>query len=234
MKSLISYFIAIILFFNGGKAISQQVITDQQINQLIRDNIKALHKDKTNLPDTSYKIDTKLSKVTEIICSDTFRTQHATIAYEDIRTLLRKEQIYDYNVHYMSIPVESLKNKVIRRSFKDHAMLQTVLDNPFINKQGIVIEQINGQHIIHLLFTEHYIDISYITISCATHYGYSIYKTCLNGISYLDDIFYIYGGSDKKNKIQLDSADHFQIIIPEQLVFPIDFFDSSGKKLYVY
>jgi len=235
MKNLILYFAAIALFFNNGTAISQHFIKDQQTHQLIRDNIRALHKDKSSLPDTAFKIDTRLTKVTEIICSDTFRTRHDAIIPGDIRKLLREEQIYDYNVHYISLPVPGLKNSEISRAFEKNNTLNAVLDNPYVKKQGVVVEQTGDQYTIHLLFTEHYVDITDLTLEVSIYPGDTKYeKTYINGISFMNEIFYLYKKTNKKNIVQQDSANHFQIVIQEQLSFPVEFFDASGKKLSVY
>jgi hypothetical protein len=216
---------------------SQKFIANSQTLELVRGNIRSLHKNKATLSDSSYRVDTTLSKITEILCSDTFKAKHANITHEDIRSVLHERLIYDYNVHFLSIPVKSLKDVDIYTALKNQDSLQILLDNPYIEKQGVVIEQIKGQYVIHLLFTEKYIDSIETKGEISDLYGGGVeHNIKITGKSRLKDLYFTYKGLKDKNKVETDSAGNFQINIKmhEFLAPPFEFFDINGKELFKF
>lgn len=144
------------------KAESQPGIDQQKITkakETINNQIKELRKQKISQPDTIFRIDSLLSQATAILSSDTFRIKRPEIDNNEIRKLLRKKGIYDYQVNYIKIPLNDLDAKTIKKQLNNHSELLNQLDKLSVNRLGIALEKANEKYTAHILLIEHYVEL---------------------------------------------------------------------------
>ena len=128
---------------------TSQPLSDEEIQQkrqFIADNIKKLYKETTKQPDTLLRLDSKINEVTEILSSKKFQLNHTIENKDVIRELLHKKFIYDYQVHYIVVPLENLESGTIERHLKTHELLLNTIDKPKAFRMGIAIETINNEY----------------------------------------------------------------------------------------
>jgi hypothetical protein len=194
----------------------------------------------TNQPDTLYKVDPKATAVAEIISSDTFRTQKPEVDKNEIRKLLQIQGNFDYQVHYVKMPLNNLQTATVVNQLNMLPNLSRILNNPYANRQGIAIESENGQYIVHLLFTEHYIEFKQDKIEIALMAGNeSSQKRIMSGKAFKDSIYYSTMNQksvqdtihlrDTKKKLQLDANNHFSLEFKKDP--NIYFMDQNGNIL---
>jgi hypothetical protein len=217
---------------------SQQKI--QEAKQTINNKLREMYVRQTNQPDTLYKVDPNVTAVAEILSSDTFRTQKPEVDKNEIRKLLQKQGNFDYQVHYVKMPLNNLQTASIVDQLNMRSNLSRILNNPYANRQGIARESENGQYIVHLLFTEHYIEFkqdefkfslmvdnqtSYKRIMSGKTFKDSIYYNTINQKSVQDTIHL----RDAKKKLQLDANNHFSLEFKKDL--NIYLMDQNGNIL---
>ena len=233
-----------LILLNSEKAISQTTLTNEELGQkrhLIASSIKELYTQSTNQPDTLFRMEPAMNKVAGILCSDTFQIRHAEVDKTLIRELLQAQFIYDYQVHYIKIPLKSLNSNTITQQIKEHERVKEIIKNPFANRIGVDIEVANDEHIVHLLISERFIDIDedrLFTVSAWAGGGVT-YEEFLTGKSYVDDLYYNnlsqetinspFSIIDDKKEVKLDPDNRFSIRLEgDQNIF---FMDENGKIL---
>ncbi len=234
-----------LIFLNCEKALSQTRLSDEEIGQtrhLIATSIKELYTQRTNQPDTLFRMEPEMNKVAGVLGSDTFLIRHAEVDKTLIRQLLHAQFIYDYQVHYIKIPLKSLNSNTITQQIKEHERVKEIIKNPFANRIGVDIDVANDEHTVHLLFVERYVYIDkYITGTITEmNGGGGIHEIILTGKSFTDNLYYKIISpkamdytdliiNDKK-EVRLDPDNRFSIRLSGggQNVF---FMDENGKIL---
>ena len=242
MNTLTILLILCIFLPGCEKTEAQQVSKQkkQEAKKTINNKLQQMYVQQTNQPDTLYKVDPKLTAVAEIISSDTFRTQKPDVNQNEIRKLLQKQGNYDYQVHYVKMSLNNLQTANIANQLNMRPNLSKILNNPYANRQGIAIESENGQYIVHILFTEQYIEFKQDEIKVAFMLGnQTSYKRIMNGKAFKDNIYYNITNQksvqdtihlrDTKKKLQLDANNCFSLEFKKDL--NIYFMDRNGNIL---
>ncbi len=244
IKSIFIICIVSFFTFNCEKAISQS-LPDEEINQkrqFIAGKVKQLYEQKTKQPDTLFKMKPKLNEVTKILSSDTFQIKHVEVDKDLIRKLLHEQSIYDYQVHYIKIPLKNLKSNTIEQQIKEHELVKEIIENPYANRMGVDIEVVNDEYLVHLLFAERYIDFDEgrsFMASIMDGGGDVIKEEIIKGKSHVDNLYYNnidkkvldntdYLYSDKK-EVELDQDNRFSIRLRKNP--NVYFLDENGKIL---
>ena len=234
-----------LISLNGEKALSQTRLSDEEIGQkrhLIASSIKELYTQRTKQPDTLFRMEPEMNKAAKILGSDTFQIKHAEVDKALIRELLHARFIYDYQVYYIKVSLNSLKYNTIAQQIKEHERVKEIIENPFANRIGVDIEVANDEHIVHLLFAERYVYIDkYITGTITEMLGGGgSHEIILTGKSFIDNLYYnIFSQKvmdytdliiNAKKEVKLEPDKRFSIRLAGggQNVF---FMDENGKIL---
>jgi hypothetical protein len=230
--------------FQSCEKVEAQKISQQEIQEakiLINNKLQEIYAQQTNSSDTLFKVDPRLTTAVEILSSDTFKIQIPVITDEEIRKLLRKYGIIDYQVHYLRLPPQrNLKTTTINNLVREHSSLNKILRNPFSNRYGIDIKSKNDNYLVHLLIVEHYIDFGQIAEASAITFGNQnvfLWQEIF-GKSLIERLFYNSVNQDfiqdsiklnnTKREIELDSINAFAIKVKEKNIY---FMNEEGKIL---
>ncbi len=239
--------LTISLFTLSCEKTTSQPLTDEEIHQkrhFIADEIKRIYHEKTNQPDTLIKLDPKINNVIEILSSRKVQLNHPWEQKNVIRELLQKKFIYDYQVHYIIVPLENLEPETIERHLKTHELLLNTIDQPNAFRMGIAIESTNKEYSIHLLLTEYYlVIIPYVETTEDIFSGGASYRTdIIRGKSFIDNLYY-YTTNQKvienveslyaeKRNIELHQDNRFTLMVRGGLQNKnLIFIDEKGKIL---
>ena len=226
------------------KATSQR-LSDEEIQSkrhFIADKIKELYQEKTNQPDTLFRLDPNINEVTEILSSRKVQLNQTREHKDVIRKLLRKKFIYDYQVHYIVVPLENLEPGTIEWHLKTHELLLNTIDKPNAFRMGIAIESTNKEYSMHLLLTEYYLDFDK-GVSAIITYELGDVTTridLITGKSFVDNLYYnttnqkaienLESIRAEKKKIELQQDNRFTVTVRGGLP-NLFFMDENGMIL---
>ncbi len=239
--------ICLVSFFTFScEKTTSQPLTREEIQlkrNFIAEKIKELYSQRTNQPDTLFRLNPEINEVTEILSSK--KVLNHTREHKDvIRELLNMKFIYDYQVHYFAVHLENLDSRTIERHLKKHESLLNAIDQPNAFRMGIAIEAINNEYSLHLLITEYYLDIiPYVETIENIFSGGTTYRTdIIRGKSFIENLYYNTSNQKatenlesllaERKKIELHQDNRFTLAVSGGLQNKNLFFiDETGKVL---